>query len=325
MGKPLFVFSGVLPRLKDKLMFQYTLRRLAEAIPVILIIVSLTFFMVRLAPGGPFDTEKTISPQVKAALDARYGLDQPMYAQYMRFLSGLVQGDLGPSFKYPGWSVNELIADKLPISLELGLYGLSIAAIIGISCGTIAAIRRNTIFDYGIMGFCLLGICLPAFVIGPLLILIFGLNLDWVNVSGWMLPRDRILPAITLGLAYAAYIGRLTRGSMLEVLNQDYIRTARAKGMRPSRVYGVHALKNAILPVIAFLGPAAAGLISGSFVVETVFSIPGLGQFFVMSALNRDYTLVMGTVILYAILIITLNLIADLTQAYLNPKQKLSG
>ena len=280
--------------------------------------------MVRLAPGGPFDTEKTMSPQVREALDERYGLNQPMYIQYARFLSGLIKGDLGPSYKYPGWSVNELIRDKLPISLELGIYGLLVALAIGISCGLLAAIRPNTWSDYGLMGFCLIGVCLPAFVIGPLLVLAFALDLDWVNVAGWNLPRDRILPAITLGLAYAAYIGRLTRGSMMEVLKQDYIRTARAKGMPVWRVYLVHGCKNGLLPVIAFLGPAAAGLISGSFVVETVFRIPGLGQFFVNSALNRDYTLVMGTVILYAILIIGLNLLADLLQAYLNPRQKLT-
>ncbi|WOO39758.1 ABC transporter permease [Rubellicoccus peritrichatus] len=303
-------------------MFRFALTRLAEAIPVIFIIITLTFFMVRLAPGGPFDGDKQMPESVREALDAHYGLDKPLIVQYWNYLVDLVQGDLGPSFNFPGWTVNELIADKIPVSLELGLYSLCIALLVGIIIGVTASIRPNSWSDYIPMSLAMLGICLPTFVVGPILLLIFALDIPVFNVSGWNFPRDRVLPSLTLGLFYAAYIARLTRGSMLEVRNQDYMRTALAKGLPTWRVYLIHGLRNGILPVISYMGPAAAGLISGSFVVETIFHIPGLGRFFVASAINRDYTLVMGTVILYAVLIIGFNLISDLVQARLNPRQR---
>ncbi len=304
-------------------MFNYVLKRLAEAIVVIFIIVAVNFFLIRLVPGGPFDAEKEVPETVKAALDQAYGLDKPVYVQFFRYLGGLLQGDLGPSYKYPGWSVNELIADKLPISLELGFYSLTIAIGVGIVIGTLAAAKPHSGRDYSLMTLAMIGICLPTFVIGPILLLIFAIDLPWANVSGWNLPRDRVLPSLTLGLFYAAYIARLTRGSLLEVRNQDYMRTARAKGLPAWRVHFVHGLRNGLLPVAAYLGPATAGLISGSFVVETIFHIPGLGRYFVSSVINRDHLLVMGTIIIYATLIIVLNLVSDLVQARLDPRRRL--
>lgn len=306
-------------------MLRYALKRFLEAIPVMFIIIAVTFFMIRLAPGGPFDAEKEVPPQVREALDATYGLDQPMPVQFFRYLGGLVQGDLGPSYKYPGWTVNELIADKVLISLELGAYALLIAIGLGVIIGTLAAAKPHRWTDYSLMSFAMLGICLPTFVIGPILLLLFAIDLPWANVSGWNLPRDRVLPALTLGVFYAAYIARLTRGSLLEARALDYMRTARAKGLPAWRVHFVHGLRNGLLPVASYLGPAAAGLISGSFVVETIFHIPGLGRYFISSAINRDYTLVMGTVILYATLIIALNLVSDLIQARLDPRRRLES
>ena len=304
-------------------MFAFILKRLLEAIPALFIIISLNFFLIRLAPGDPFLDEKTKSAEVQTALNEHYGLDKPIWQQYLRYLGNLVQGDLGPSFKYPGWSVNELILEKLLISLELGIYALLVAASIGISAGVLASLRPNSWLDRSLMSSTMLGICLPSFVLGPLLILAFAVYLNWFNVAGWFLPSDRILPSFTLGIIYAAYIARIMRGSMLEVHKACYIRTARAKGLSPARIVLVHSLRNGILPVIAFLGPTMAGLISGSFVVETIFNIPGLGKFFVNSAFNRDYTMMMGMVLFYATVLILFNLLSDIVQAWLNPRQKI--
>lgn len=306
-------------------MFKYIFKRLLEAIPVLWIIATLTFFMLHIAPGGPFDQEKALSSDVEQSLNAFYGLDQPLSQQYLQYLQNLVQGDLGPSFKYPGWSVNEIIAEKLPVSLELGLYALVFALILGLSAGMLAAFKPHTFCDYVPMSIAMIGICLPSFVIGPLLILIFAIHLDWFQASGWFQLSDRVLPAITLGLFYAAYIARLTRGSMLEVLQQDYIRTAHAKGLPAWRVTFRHALRNGFAPIISYLGPTLAGLISGSFVIETIFHIPGLGRFFIMAAFNRDYTLVLGTVLCYATLIVIFNLLADCFLVWLNPRNLSSG
>lgn len=303
-------------------MFYYILKRLAEAVPVLLIIAALTFFMLRMAPGGPFDQEKPLPADVKEALNEYYGLDKPLSDQFFGYLGNLLRGDLGPSFKYPGWTVNEIIRDKLPTSIELGFYALVLALAMGIPAGLIAAFRQNTIKDYVPMSAAMLGICLPSFVIGPLLILFFSIYLGLFNSSGWVSASDKVLPSITMAIFYGAYIARLTRTSMIEVLNQDYIRTAFAKGLPAWRVLLVHGLRNGIAPVVSYLGPAIAGLISGSFVIETVFHIPGLGRFFVMAAFNRDYTLVLGTVLCYATMIIILNLIADIVLVWLNPKAK---
>lgn len=315
-------------------MTKLILRRLLETIPVLFALATLAFIMMRTAEGGPFDSERELPEHTRAALEAQYGLDAPMPVQYLRFLgvypgpqgdfNGLLQGDLGPSFSYIGWDVSELLAAKIPVSLELGFYGLVIAVLIGVSAGVLSAWQPHTWSDHLPMSLAMLGICLPTFVIGPLLLLVFAMNLQWFNVSGWSLPGDRILPSLTLGLFYAAYLARLTRGSMLEVRNADYMRTAMAKGVSSWRVYAVHGLRNGILPVVSFLGPAAAGLISGSFVVETIFRIPGLGRFFVDAAINRDAMLVIGCAMFYAALLIVFNLLAELIQAALNPKLRFS-
>ncbi len=303
-------------------MFRFIARRLLETLPVLFVIITATFFMIRFVPGGPFTAEKAVTPEVMRNLEAHYGLDQPLHRQYLSYLGDLVRGDLGPSFKYANRTVNEIIADKLPVSLELGAWSLLVALCLGLPLGTIAAIKRNSFLDYLCSGFGMVGICIPTFVMGPLLALLFGIHLQWVNVSGWYGPADRILPALTLGFVYAAYIARLTRGGMLEILNQDFIRTARAKGASELRVIFKHALRGGLLPIVSFLGPAIAGILTGSFVIETIFQIPGLGREFVQSAFNRDYTLVLGTVILYATLIILLNLVVDVVQVWLNPKLK---
>ena len=301
-------------------MIRFILHRLLGTVPVLLIIVTVTFFMTRLAPGNPFSGERNLPPEIQQALDAHYGFDKPLFTQYLVYLGHLARGDLGPSTKYEGYTVNEIIATAFPVSLELGCYALAIALTLGLVAGILAAWRRNTATDYAAMGLAMAGICVPTFVMGPLLVLLFGLTLGWFNASGWDTPRDRVLPALTLGLYYAAYVARLARGGMLEMLSQDFIRTARAKGAGGARILFRHALKGGLLPVVSFLGPAAAGLISGSFVMETIFQIPGLGKHFITSAFNRDYTMVLGTVFFYATLIILLNLLVDIVQVWLNPK-----
>lgn len=303
-------------------MLRFVLRRLLEMIPVLWVIVTATFFMIRFVPGGPFTAEKAVTPEVLRNLEAHYGLDQPLHRQYLDYLGNLLQGDLGPSFKYANRTVNEIIADKLPTSLELGLWSLLVALTVGLTLGVLAAVRRNTWLDYLCSSVAMTGISVPTFVLGPLLVLFFAIHLGWFNASGWYGPADRVLPAATLGCVYAAYVARLTRGGMLEVLGQDFIRTARAKGASEARVVFRHALRGGLLPVVSFLGPAIAGILTGSFVIETIFQIPGLGREFVNSAFNRDYTLVLGTVILYATLIIVLNLVVDVVQVWLNPKLK---
>lgn len=303
-------------------MLRFVLRRLLEMIPVLWVIVTATFFMIRFVPGGPFTAEKAVTPEVLRNLEAHYGLDQPLHRQYLDYLGNLLHGDLGPSFKYANRTVNEIIADKLPTSLELGLWSLLVALTVGLTLGVLAAVRRNTWLDYLCSSVAMTGISVPTFVLGPLLVLFFAIHLGWFNASGWYGPADRVLPAATLGCVYAAYVARLTRGGMLEVLGQDFIRTARAKGASEARVVFRHALRGGLLPVVSFLGPAIAGILTGSFVIETIFQIPGLGREFVNSAFNRDYTLVLGTVILYATLIIVLNLVVDVVQVWLNPKLK---
>ena len=302
-------------------MWRFVGLRLLQAIPVIFVVITVTFFLVRLAPGGPFDSEKAVLPEVKAALEAQYRLDLPLVQQYTAYLGDLLQGDLGPSFKYPGRDVNELITAGLPITAELGLYALLVAVFIGGIAGVIAALRPNTAQDYVPMTAAMIGICMPSFLLGPLLVLVFGIYLDWLPVSGWGdIPGDKILPAITLGSAYAAYIARLSRAGMLEVMNQDYIRTARAKGLPEWQVVIRHGLRGGLIPVVAFLGPAFAGLLAGSFVVETIFQIPGLGRFYVQAAFNRDYTMILGTTVFLSTLIVLFNLLSDILAAWMNPR-----
>ncbi len=302
-------------------MAKFILMRLLQAIPVLLVVITVTFFLVRFAPGGPFDEEKKVHPSVQQALEAQYNLDQPLMAQYLSYLGDLFQGDLGPSFKYPGRSVNELIAAGFPITAELGFYAILVALVLGGTAGVVAALKPNTAQDYIPMSAAMIGICMPTFLLGPVLILVFGIWLEWLPVSGWGdLPGDKILPSFTLGAAYAAYVARLSRGGMLEVLSQDYIRTAIAKGLPKHIVVLKHGLRGGMLPVVAYLGPAFAGILSGSFVIESVFQIHGLGRFYVQAAFNRDYTLILGTTIFLAGLIILFNLLSDVLAAYLNPR-----
>ena len=303
-------------------MITYIARRLLQAIPTLWLVATATFVLLRIAPGGPFDDEKPVSPEIKAQIEAHYGLDEPLLVQYFQFFGNILRGDLGPSYKYAGWDVQEIIAQSFPVSLELGLWALLLALIIGIPIGSIAALRHKKSTENILMGIAAVGICLPSFVIAPILILVFSLLLDWFNPIGWVSASDRVLPVLSLSLLYVAYIARLSRGGMLDVLQQDYIRTARAKGITSWLIIVRHALRTALLPVLSYIGPTAAGLISGSFVVETIFFIPGLGPFFVNAALNRDYTMVMGTVLFYAVLIILFNLIVDLIQMWMQPRTR---
>ncbi|MEX0324454.1 MAG: ABC transporter permease [Puniceicoccaceae bacterium] len=300
-------------------MLKFILRRIAQSVLVIFVIITVTFFMVRFAPGDPFSAERKMPEHIKQRLMEHYGLDQPLMVQYGNYLGQLLKGDLGPSFTETR-SVNQILKASFPVSLELGGWALLIALCIGLPVGITAAVFRNTFADYFPMAMAMIGICLPTFVLGPILALVFGVWLGWFNVSGWFIPADRVLPALTIGLVYAAFIARITRGGMLEILSQDFIRTAKAKGVPFIRIIVLHTLKGGLLPVISFLGPALAGIISGSFVVETIFQIPGMGREFVSSAFDRDYTLVLGTVILYAVLITAANLLVDIVQVILNPR-----
>lgn len=301
-------------------MLGYILRRVAGFAPVLFVIVSLSFFMMRLAPGGPFDQERALPDQVRANIEARYHLDEPLWRQYLRYLGDVGRGDLGPSFRYPDRSVNELLSLGFPISLTLGLCALGVALALGGTAGILAGLQRNAFVDYLTMSFALFGVSVPNFVLGPILMLVFALGLGWLPVAGWGTWRHLILPSVTLGTFYAAYVARLTRAGMLEVIGQDFIRTARAKGLREAAVILRHALPGAILPVVTYLGPASAAVLTGSVVVETIFSIPGIGRYFVGSALNRDYTMVLGTVVFYSVLLLVFNLIVDVLYAYLDPR-----
>ena len=301
---------------------RFILSRFAQSLFALLCIITITFFLARLAPGGPFLEEKAVPPHLIEQMNKKYGLDKPLPVQYALYLGRLVRGDLGPSFGNKGFTVNEVIADGFPVSFFLGIVGLVIALIIGVPIGVFAAARRNTPTDYGLMTMAMIGICLPTFVIAPLLGEYFALKLGWFDVAMWENSSAWFLGALTLGLYYSAYIARLTRGSMLDVLSQDFIRTAKAKGVAPEKVLFKHAFRGGITPVVAYLGPALAGLIGGSFVVETVFGLPGLGQHFIKAATNRDYWLINGTVTVFAVLIIFMNFLVDIVQAWLDPRTR---
>lgn len=303
-------------------MLRYIGQRLLGAIPTLLIIITLAFFLIRLAPGGPFDTEKPVPPEIAANLQAAYHLDEPLPVQYLYYLSNLAQGDFGPSFKYTDYSVSELILQGFPISLQLGLWAMILALLLGIPAGVYAATHKNQRADYWIMGAAMTGITIPNFVMAPLLALVFGVMLQWLPAGGWQAGQWQamVLPVIALALPQVAFVARLMRTSMLEVLNEQYIRTAYAKGLPETRVIWKHAFKLAILPVISWLGPAMAAIITGSVVIEQIFGIPGIGRHFVQGALNRDYTLVMGVVIFYGALIILLNLLVDIVYGLLDPR-----
>jgi oligopeptide transport system permease protein len=302
-------------------MLFYTFRRIAALVPTLLVLVSLAFFVIRLAPGGPFDHEQAVSAEIKANLNAAYGLDQPLTIQYVRYLRGLLFGDLGPSFKFKDFTVAELILQGLPVSLTLGFTAIVSAVLAGIALGVLATMHRNGAVDHATMGLSVLGIALPSFVIGPLLALIFGLHLQWLPVAGWEGGASHlVLPVITLALPVTAYIARLTRGSLLEVLRAGFVRTARAKGLNEFTVIVRHALRPALLPVVSYLGPASAAVLTGSLVVETVFGLPGAGRFLVEGAVNRDYTLVMGMIVVYGTITLLCNLAADLLYGWLDPR-----
>jgi oligopeptide transport system permease protein len=310
-------------------MLSYALRRLLGAIPTLFIIITLAFFMMRLAPGGPFDSQRRLPPEIEHNIKAAYNLDKPVYVQYFIYLGKLAHGDLGPSYKNKDFTVTEMIADGLPVSARLGLSAMVLAVLFGLSMGTIAALRQNKATDYSVMAVAMIGITIPTFVAAPILTLIFGVygvTLFGYDISlpvgGWNggALRNMILPVIVLALPQIAVIARLTRGSMVEVLHSNYVRTARAKGLSSLQVVVRHALRAGILPLVSYLGPAIAGILTGSLVVEQIFGIPGIGRYFVQGALNRDYTLVLGVLIYYATFVILLNLLADILYAVLDPR-----
>ena len=298
----------------------FVFRRLLSALPTLLVLVTAVFFLLRAAPGGPFDAERVLAPAVQAQVAAAYHLDEPLWRQFGRYLAGVLQGDLGPSFQYPGRSVNEIIAAGFPVSLQLGLSALVLALVAGCGAGMLAALRPRRLADHGVMALAMTGLSIPNFVVAPLLILGFAVALGWLPAGGWQDWRSAVLPVVALALPQAALLARLMRASMVEVLSQNYIRTARAKGLPEHWVVMRHALKPALVPVVSYLGPAAAQLLTGSIVVEQIFSIPGLGRHFVQGALNRDYTLVMGVVLFYGALIVLCNLLVDLAYRALDPR-----
>ncbi len=305
-------------------MLRYSFNRLLGAIPTLLILIALAFFMIRVAPGGPFDSERALLPEIEANLRAAYHLDESLPQQFLRYLGGLVRGDFGPSFQYRDFTVTELIATGFPVSLRLGGAAMLIALLIGVTAGSVAAWRQNSGVDHSVMAVSMTGISIPNFVMAPILILVFAVYLGWLPAGGLGdgSVRNMILPVISLALPQIAYIARLTRGSMIEVLRSNFIRTARAQGLPTMTIVLRHALKPALLPVVSFLGPATAAVITGSVVIEQIFGVPGLGRFFVQGALNRDYTLVMGVVVFYGTLIIVLNFLVDIAYAWLDPKVK---
>ncbi len=301
-------------------MLSYAVRRLLTAIPTLFVIIAVAFFMMRAAPGGPFDGERQLPEAIERNLRAHYHLDEPLVMQFGRYLGNILQGDFGPSFKYRDFTVNELLEAGFPVSLQIGGTAILLAVLIGTTAGAIAALRQNSAIDYSVMAVAMTGITIPNFVVAPFLTLVLGVYLSVLPVGGWGSLQQAILPTVALALPQIAYVSRLTRASMIEVLHTNYIRTARAKGLPEHVTITRHALKAALLPVVSYLGPATAAVITGSVVIETIFGIPGIGRYFVQAALNRDYTLVMGVVVLYASLIILLNLCVDLIYGYLDPK-----
>jgi oligopeptide transport system permease protein len=306
-------------------MTRYFFTRLASAIPTLFIIITITFFLMRAAPGGPFDQEQALAPEIKANLQRAYGLDQPVWTQYGRYLKSLLHGDFGPSFKYKDFTVTELIGQGFPITLQLGAMAIVLALLLGIPLGTFAALRHNSAADTATMSLVVTGIAIPSFVILPFLGLLFGVYLHWLPVSGWESGslRHAALPVIALALPPLAYVARLTRGSMLEVLQSHYIRTAFAKGLPLHSVIFRHALRPALAPVASYLVPAVASILTGSLVVETIAGLPGIGRYLVQGAINRDYTLVLGMVIIYSTLLIIMGLLVDLLYAWLDPRVRL--
>jgi oligopeptide transport system permease protein len=303
-------------------LLRYAISRLLGAIPTILVIITLAFLLLHAAPGGPFDSQKKIPPEIKANIERKYHLDEPLYQQYLRYLVGILRGDFGPSYQYRDVTVNEIIKQGFPIDIVIGSAALLGALLIGLPIGILSALRRDSAWDHASMGFSMIGISVPVFVIAPILILIFAVSYHWLPAGGWQKGslKEVILPAAALSAPYIAYVARLMRGSMVEVLNSQFILMARAKGVPQHLVILRHALKPALMPLVSFLGPAIAGVITGSIVIETIFALPGIGRAFVDGALNRDYTLVLGVTILYGVLIVLFNLLADLSYSVLDPR-----
>ncbi len=306
-------------------MLRYFLTRLSGAVPTLFVIVTITFFLIRAAPGGPFDQEQTLPPEIMANLQTAYGLDKPLWVQYGRYLAALSHGDFGPSFKYKDFSVTELIGQGFPVTFELGSIALGLALMLGVPIGTFAALQRNRAGDYATMSLAVVGVAIPTFVVLPFLGLVFGIYLHWLPVAGWEPGsiRHLVLPVIALALPPLSVIARLVRASMLEILRSHYIRTAVAKGLPLHTVILRHALRPALLPVAGYLAPAVASIMTGSLVVESIAGLPGIGRYMVQGALNRDYTLVMGMVIIYSTLLIVMGLVVDLFYAWLDPRVRL--
>jgi oligopeptide transport system permease protein len=303
-------------------MLKFIFKRMIEAIPTMLVLITVSFFLMRFAPGSPFSSERTLPPQVMANINAKYGLDKPVFEQYTTYLTNVIQGDFGPSFKYKDFTVNELVASALPVSAKIGAVAFVFALIFGVSVGTIAALRQNSWIDYTIMSSAMLGVVMPSFVLAPTLIYMFSINLGWFPAGGWLdgSMKYMILPVLGMSMLYVATFARITRGSMIETLNSNFIRTARAKGLSYRYIVIKHALKPALLPVVSYMGPAFVGIITGSVVVETIFGLPGIGKLFVNAAFNRDYSLVMGVTILIGFLFILFNAIVDILLAVIDPK-----
>ncbi|MCB9544903.1 MAG: ABC transporter permease subunit [Myxococcales bacterium] len=310
-------------------MLRYVLRRIVSAVLVLFVVITASFFVMRAAPGGPFDGEKKLPEEIEKNIRAKYHLDKPLWAQYaLQMESILLHADFGPSMKYPDKTVNEILADGLPVSMILGLQALFFALLLGLPTGLYAGFKQNRWQDYTTMTGAMAGVSIPNFVLGPLLVYIFSLNLQWFDAANWnglekgLLGhfQSSVLPSLSLGMYYAAYIARLSRGGMLEVVRQDYVRTARAKGLSERVIITRHTLKGAVMPVVSYLGPAFAGMLTGSVVIERIFNIPGLGTHFVASAFNRDYPLVLGTIVLYSALLVVLNLVVDILYTLLDPR-----
>lgn len=303
-------------------MFKFIAKRIFEAIPTLLVLITISFFLMRFAPGNPFSSERPLPPEVMENINAKYGLDKPVFEQYLTYLTNILHGDFGPSFKYKDFTVNELIGDALPVSAKVGFVAFIFTLIVGVGVGTIAALRQNTWLDYSIMATSMLGVVLPSFVLAPALIYLFSIYLGWLPAGGWLDGSFKYmaLPVIGMSLLYVATFARITRGSMIETLNSNFIRTARAKGLSYRYIVFKHALKPALLPVVSYMGPAFVGIITGSVVIETIFGLPGIGKLFVNAAFNRDYSLVMGVTILIGFLFILFNAVVDILLAAIDPK-----
>ncbi|MFO8058646.1 MAG: ABC transporter permease [bacterium] len=304
-------------------MTRFLAGRILSSLLVIFVVATLTFFIMHNVPGGPFDKEKSFPPEIKANIEAKYHLNEPVWKQYQYYMADLLHGDLGPSFKYRNRRVQDILADTLPVSAQLGVLALLIAVVLGVSAGIVSAVWRDSVFDRLSIFGASLGIALPSFVLGAFLIFAFAYQLKFLPPALWESPRHMVLPAITLGLAPASYLARLTRSSMLEVLEKDYVRTARAKGLSGARVILKHVLRNSLGPVVTVVGPLVAMLITGSFIVEKIFSVPGMGRFFITAVTNRDYPLIMGVTLVYTTLIVFMNFVVDIVYTFLDPRVRL--